>query len=83
MKVLIIGSKGFLGRYVMRELKNDGYDIVEFIGDARKKEDVESNIKGCKYVINLIGIIRETKNKKFYDEHFIAIKNIVDVMKEN
>mgnify|MGYP001604237915 CR=1 FL=1 len=82
MKILVIGSKGFLGRYVVDELNKEGYGMVEFKGDARKKDDIASSIDGCKAVINIIGIIRETKDKTFYDEHVVVIKNIVDAMKE-
>ncbi len=83
MKVLVIGSKGFLGRYVVDELNKEEYEIVEFKGDARKKEDIANNIDDCKAVINLIGIIREIKGKTFYDVHVLAVKNIIDVMKAN
>ncbi len=83
MKVLVIGSKGFLGGYVLEELKKKGYEIKELVGDARKKEDVAKNIENCNTVINLIGIIRETKDKKFYDEHFLTVKNIVDAIKDS
>ncbi len=83
MKALVIGGRGFLGKYVVAELNKLGYNVIEFNGDARKKQDIEDNIAGCQAVINLIGIIRETKHKSFYDEHVVVVNNIVDVMKEN
>ncbi len=83
MKALVIGSKGFLGKYVVDQLNKEGYELVAFKGDARKKEDIANNIDDCKAVINLIGIIRETKDKSFYDVHVLVVKNIIDVMKAN
>ena len=83
MKVLVIGSSGFLGRYVIEEFKKNGYETAEFNGDARKKQDIEASIAGCQAIVNLVGIIRETKGKTFYDVHVLVVKNIIDVMKAN
>ena len=83
MRVLVIGSKGFLGKYVVNELNKLGYNLIEFNGDARKKQDIEASIAGCQAIVNLVGIIRETKGKTFYDVHVLVVKNIIDVMKAN
>ena len=46
MKVLLTGATGFLGKYVIEELKNNSYQVVAFgrnekIGKALIDENVE------------------------------------------
>ena len=46
MKVLITGATGFLGKYVVEELKNNGYQVVAF-GRNEKigKALIDSNVE--------------------------------------
>ena len=46
MKVLITGATGFLGKYIVEELKNNGYQVVAF-GRNEKigKTLIDSNVE--------------------------------------
>ncbi len=93
-----MGGTGFVGSHlVKRLLKNKNYKIRCLVRDAaRNSNDIEffkgdildrdSLIKATKnidIVIHLVGIIRETKNSKFYDIHYLGTKNLIEACKKN
>ncbi len=61
MRVLVTGSRGFIGRHVMTALDNAGIESVQF--DKVDGDDVLQNSKinrkaqGCTHVIHLAGIL--------------------------
>ena len=42
-------------------------------------KDVQSNISGSDVIINLVGILHESRNHKFNDAHQEFTKNIIDI----
>ncbi len=56
MKILITGSKGFVGKNLVAELRNRGYkDIFEFDVDTDKVL-LDEYTKQCEFVFHLAGV---------------------------
>ena len=51
-KILVLGSKGQIGSYLLLYLKRRGYDAYGYDLVSSKKQDLR--IKNSKYLINLI-----------------------------
>ena len=98
MKVLIYGSTGFVGRYVVKQLINK-VEIFLAVKDEKKVKDFfPENIKAIKLtdkienpifkvnpdiVINLIGILKESRYNTFEYAHFeIPKRPVIPVPKK-
>ena len=85
-KIIVTGGTGFLGNYVVRELKKRGFlnifvpEIIEY--DLRKIEDIKRmyNAANADIVINLaavvggIGANRENPGSFFYDNLIMGVQ---------
>ena len=103
-KILITGSTGFVGKYIVNEAFQKGYDIhlivrnqqkakhifgqrvkVYEINDLTNKNQLREILEKVKpdYVIHLVGIIKEIKNKgiTFEKVHFEYSKCLYQVLK--
>ena len=85
MKVLFIGATGLLGKPVINQLSEHGFELVlmsrnikkedfedncsVFQGDVMKKEDLEQAMKGC----DVIHISISTPSES------LAVKNVLEV----
>lgn len=94
MRILIFGGNGFVGRNLLKKLK----DLHEIFITSRKVEkpfanqntkyvkfDIERNISEIKpdIVINLIGTLKETKNITYEEIHIKIIEKILHSMQKN
>ena len=61
MNILITGAKGFIGKNLIAELKNKGFNqIFEFTRDSNSAV-LEKYAKECDFVFHLAGVNRPTK----------------------
>lgn len=82
MRILVTGSKGFIARNLIVELKNRGYtNILEF-DKSSSREQLNSFCLDCDYVYHLAGVNRPEKaedymvgNLDFTEEMLNALKN--------
>jgi nucleoside-diphosphate-sugar epimerase len=68
MNVLVTGGAGFIGRWVVKKLVDDGHDIwiIDNLSNGR-----EENIKEFLHIDNIKGFIKgDIKDKKILDELF-------------
>ena len=60
MKIMITGSRGFIGSALAEELKNRGHQVIEY--DVRLGQDINdrakvlSTLKGCDAVYHLAAV---------------------------
>src|SRR5574344_1169660 len=67
MKVLVTGSKGFIGKNLISHLQeNEDVEIVEFDKDNNFKE-IENVIDDIDFIFHLAGVNRPTESKEFYE----------------
>ncbi len=55
------------------------YNLEIIHGDITKRETLPEKIDNLGIIINTVGIIRETKDNKFYSVHVEGVKNLLDL----
>ena len=70
MKILVTGAKGFVGKNLVAELKNRGYeDIYEYDIDT-SPELLDEYTKKCNFIFHLAGVNRPEKEEDFMKGNF-------------
>ncbi len=82
MKVLITGSKGFIGKNLISHLQEmENVEIISFdIDDDFEK--IEKNIGDIDFIFHLAGVNRPKDTKEFYEGNSDLTKKIVDLIKD-
>jgi uncharacterized protein YbjT (DUF2867 family) len=52
-------------------------------GDVLQPESLRDAVRGCKTIIHLVGIIKETKQISFHEAHVEATRNALEAAKQN
>lgn len=83
MKILVTGAKGFIGKNLIAELKNQKYtDILEY------DRDTDSSLlaiytQECEFVFHLAGINRPQNKEEFMEGNFGFTSILLDSLKKN
>ncbi|SFC52561.1 UDP-2-acetamido-2,6-beta-L-arabino-hexul-4-ose reductase [Bacillus sp. OV322] len=83
MKILVTGAKGFVGKNLIAELKNKGYDdIFEF---ARESEPflLEKYTKECDFVFHLAGVNRPEDEDEFMEGNYGFTSHLLELLMKN
>lgn len=83
MKILVTGSKGFVGKNLIAELNNKGYnDILEF---TRENDPLllEKYTKECDFVFHLAGVNRPLHENEFMEGNFGFTSQLLDLLKKH
>ncbi|MEW6295627.1 MAG: NAD(P)-dependent oxidoreductase [Candidatus Diapherotrites archaeon] len=89
MKILVTGSQGFIGKELVKELKQRNYEVKEFdLGsgqDLLNEKQVREAVKGSGVVIHLAAIISDEFPKdKFFSVNVKGTENLLEASaKEN
>lgn len=82
MKILITGSKGFVGKNLVAELKNKGYtELLEFDKDTDHSL-LDRYAKECEFVFHLAGVNRPKDEKEFMEGNFGFTSTLLDSLKK-
>lgn len=83
MKILVTGSKGFIGKNLIVHFSEmDDIEILEFDRDTDFSE-VEKNIEATDYIIHLAGVNRPKDAKEFYEGNTDLTQQLVDLLRSN
>ncbi len=88
MKTLIIGATGFIGKHIYQALKDAGYEVEastrDFIDFTTLQDDnnLVNKLQQFDIVVNVVGIIAETKTQTFEQMHTLAPIVLFDACKE-
>ncbi len=88
-KILITGSKGFVGKNLIRYLNNYSFKIIEPKEDKLDLKNPESwnNIEGCEYLIHLAGksYVPESWKEpgKFIENNILLTTNALEYCRRN
>jgi len=80
MNILITGAKGFVGKNLIAELKNQGYrNIYEFDQDTHQYL-LEEYTTQCDFVFHLAGVNRPENQEDFMKGNFGFISELLDLL---
>ncbi len=81
MKILVTGSSGFIGEFLVAKLKNLGHTVIEFDlehgHNILNKDHVNRRVKNADVIFHLAAII-DTKNPKMWGINVDGTQNIVN-----
>jgi UDP-2-acetamido-2,6-beta-L-arabino-hexul-4-ose reductase len=82
LKILVTGAKGFIGKNLIIELKNQNYtDIYEYDIDS-SLEDLDNYAKDCEFVFHLAGVNRPKDPKEFLEGNFGFTSILLEKLKK-
>lgn len=83
MNILITGSKGFIGKNLITELKNNKYNsILEYDIDS-SIEDLIRYTKEADFVFHLAGVNRPKEQKEFLEGNFGFTSQLLNFLKNH
>ena len=83
MKVLVTGSKGFIGKNLIAELKNGNYtDIFGYDKDTDQSL-LGEYCKAADFVFHLAGVNRPEKQSEFMEGNFGFTSTLLDTLKKH
>jgi UDP-2-acetamido-2,6-beta-L-arabino-hexul-4-ose reductase len=81
MKILVTGAKGFIGKNLIAELRNQDYtDIFEYDRDTGT-ELLEYYTKECEFIFHLAGVNRPTDEQSFIDGNVSFLEELLERLK--
>lgn len=81
MKILVTGAKGFIGKNLIAELRNQKYDeILEYDLDS-SMDDLDAYCRTCDFVFHLAGVNRPKEQKEFIEGNFGFTSTLLDKLK--
>lgn len=82
MKILVTGSKGFMGRNLIAELRNRGYsDILEYTSSSNQ-DDLDNLCRQADFVYHLAGVNRPDNPADFMTGNHDLLANILNKLKK-
>ena len=91
MRVLVLGSRGFIGRNIVAKLQAQGAQVLAAsryatddkviqvrLQEMQQAEDWTNVLRNVDVVVNSVGILRERKNETYADIHTFAVESLAD-----
>jgi UDP-2-acetamido-2,6-beta-L-arabino-hexul-4-ose reductase len=83
MKILVTGAKGFVGKNLVAELNNKGYnEIFEFSRESDPSL-LEKYTKECDFVFHLAGVNRPKNENEFMEGNFGFTSQLLKLLKKH
>ena len=83
MKILVTGAYGFIGKNLIAELKNRGYDEIYEYDLGCDERALDEYTKDCEFVFHLAGVNRPKDTKEFTEGNFGFTSVLLDKLKQN
>ena len=83
MKILVTGAKGFVGKNLIAELRNQGYtDLFEFDIDSNQTLLNEYS-RDCEFIFHLAGVNRPENPKEFMTGNFGFTSRLLESLRKH
>jgi UDP-2-acetamido-2,6-beta-L-arabino-hexul-4-ose reductase len=83
MKILITGSKGFIGKNLIVELKNLKYDTIYEFDIDTSPELLDTYTAECDFVFHLAGINRPQNESEYMDGNFGFASKLLEYLRKH
>jgi UDP-2-acetamido-2,6-beta-L-arabino-hexul-4-ose reductase len=83
MKILVTGAKGFVGKNLVAELRNRGYnDLFEYTRESDPAL-LETYTKECNFVFHLAGVNRPIDESEFMEGNYGFTSQLLELLKKH
>lgn len=83
MKILVTGANGFVGKNLIAELKNKGYeDILKYSRDTDHSL-LEAYTKECEFIFHLAGVNRPVDENEFMEGNYGFTSELLELLKKH
>lgn len=83
MKILITGAAGFLGKNLVAELRNQGFEELLLYTRNHTLNDLEEYTKKCDFVYHLAGVNRPENEEEFMDGNYGFTSKLLELLKKH
>lgn len=83
MKILVTGSNGFVGKNLVAELRNRGYNEIFECDINTTSEELMQYTQECEFIFHLAGVNRPEKEEDFMKGNFGFTSVLLNNLKEN
>lgn len=83
MNILVTGAKGFVGKNLVAELRNQGYENILEYSRADDVSVLEDYAKQCDFVFHLAGVNRPQNTEEFLEGNFGFTETLLGLLKKN
>ena len=83
MKILVTGANGFVGKNLIAELKNKGYDDILKVTRETDSLVLDSYARDCDFVYHLAGVNRPDNEKEFMKGNFHFTLELLELLKKH
>lgn len=81
MKILITGANGFIGKNLIAELRNRGYNDLCFYIKESTKIELESYCRECDFVFHLAGVNRPEREDEFIEGNLGLLEQVLATLR--
>lgn len=82
MKILVTGANGFIGKNLIAELKNRGYQDIYKVDIDTKESELKEYCNDCEFVFHLAGVNRPKNEEEFMEGNFGFTNILLNELKE-
>ena len=83
MKILVTGSKGFIGKNLVTELNNLGHDDILQFNRETDWDLLDKYTNECDFVFHLAGVNRPEKEEEFMEGNANFTSQLLELLKKN
>lgn len=83
MKILVTGSKGFIGRNLIAELTNRGYTFIYRYDRDTDEKLLDKYTRDCDFVFHLAGVNRPEDETEFMEGNFGFTSQLLGLLKKH
>ncbi|MCM3709214.1 polysaccharide biosynthesis C-terminal domain-containing protein [Sporosarcina luteola] len=83
MKILVTGAGGFIGKNLVAELENQGYEDLLLYTRNHNLNDLEEFTKKCDFVYHLAGVNRPENEEEFMDGNYGFTFELLELLKKH
>lgn len=83
LKILITGASGFVGKNLVADLKNRGYEDLFLFTRGNSLENLEQFTKECEFVFHLAGINRPENEEEFMEGNVGFTSKLLELLKKH
>ncbi len=83
MRILVTGANGFVGKNLVCELRNRGYENLYLYDIDTEESLLDSFTKDCGFVFHLAGVNRPKEEKEFMEGNFGSTSTLLTSLKKH